>query len=106
MIVKKEKEKEPFKWFDVNEVLPEDVMEHHHAQDDSIISERTGMVIVRFINKSRGNEIHIIQGYRCLSRMFNPEKKWKWHFQWYDRLPPMNERDAEITHWAYIPDVD
>lgn len=105
-----------FKWLDVNEVLPEDVMEHKEIANAEIVPKRTDDVLIRFKNKRKSNKIQVLMAHRAYCRINsipNGGKEnykpigWKWYNEWYSPCDSFNiDKDAEITHWAYIPKVN
>lgn len=105
-----------FKWFDVNEVLPEDVMEHKEIAGADFVPKRTDDVLIRFKNKRKSNKIQVImahRGYSVVNSIPNGGKEnykpfgWKWYNEWYSSTDSLNlERDVEVTHWAYIPELN
>lgn len=102
-----------FNWFDVNEVLPEDVMEHKEIKGGYLVTKKTDSVLVKFKNKTKSDKVQIIMGHRYYSVVnsmpnggmenYKP-RGWSWSAEWYSHTDSFSlDRDAEITHWAYIP---
>ena len=92
-----------FKWFNVNKVLPEDVMEHIDiSKISTFCSKQTENVIIRFFNENK-HEYQIIQGHRTYDLVY---KRWKWSPIWYSSTDSLFEDAMKVTHWAYIPEIN
>lgn len=102
-----------FKWYDVRVVLPEDVMEHLDIVGGEIVPKKTADVLVRY--KTKSGKIRVVMGHRGYSMVnsipmgdkdnYKPIG-WRWYNIMYSSTDSLRLEDVEVTHWAYIPEVD
>lgn len=99
-----------FKWFSVDDVLPEDVVMRIKNEDDYINPEKTIDVLIRFINLRRENEdVMVIMAHRYLSMTTKNNEvgwEWLWSVEWYGPVSPINLKEMQITHWVLIPELE
>ena len=98
-----------FEWIDAKKTLPEEVMEHIPTGGD-LCTKVTRPVLVRY--ESAHGEPLIIMGYRAYSLVKltrndgSKRNGWYWSATMHSPEGYFRLEDQNVTHWAYIPDVE